>query len=381
MRNIGTLVMLKLRLLSRRPFLLAVCLIVPVLLSLLAGATVKKNDLSNIRGAYVDLAENEESRKLIKLLEESDFAWVSADQEQIDRDIELGRLDGVLIIPEDFGDTSKTVYVDDVYSSEFIGGKNKLAGDLIRENYLIAVLALASDAKLEKDLMSLEQAESLSEQELSRRFSESADQARREGAILRLVIRDDVMGDALPLIQVPDVAVEVLFLSVFSLLSSLILADAATQRRLRSLPGGFRRDYVATLITLAVSGFIQVGLMVGITSLLLPSTTRPSNYPAVMSVLLLLMLAFGQLIALIPGDRRFVPASILLFVSLLGGGTLLRLPVFWMKYAGQYIPHGWAMSQLMGIETTLSVTMLGVLALLLLVLAYLLQSRSEYLSG
>lgn len=201
MRNIGTLVMLKLRLLSRRPFLLAVCLIVPVLLSLLAGATVKKNDLSNIRGAYVDLAENEESRKLIKLLDESDFAWVSADQEQIDRDIELGRLDGVLIIPEDFGDTSKAVYVDDVYSSEFIGGKNKLAGDLIRENYLIAVLALASDAKLEKDLMSLEQAESLSEQELSRRFSESADQARREGAILRLVIRDDVMGDALPLIR------------------------------------------------------------------------------------------------------------------------------------------------------------------------------------
>lgn len=326
MRNIATLVLLKLRLLSRRPLLLAFCLIIPVLLSLLAGATTERNDLSNIQGAYVDLAENEESRKLRGLLDESEFGWISVQEDEIDRAIELGQLDGVLIIPEDFGNRNDAVYIDDVYTSEFIAGKNKLAGDLIRENYLIAVLALASDAKMQKDLSSLEGAKSLSEEDFSRRFSESADQARQEGAVLRLVIRDDQMGEALPLIQVPDVAVEVLFLSIFSLLSSLILADAATQGRMRSLPGGFRRDYLATLIALALAGVVQVGLMVGITRLLMPSITRPANYIPVMTVLLLLMLAFGQLAALIPGDRRFVPASLLLFVSLLGGGTLLRLP-------------------------------------------------------
>jgi hypothetical protein len=100
-----------------------------------------------------------------------------------------------------------------------------------------------------------------------------------------------------------------------------------------------------------------------------------------MTVLLLLMLAFGQLAALIPGDRRFVPASLLLFVSLLGGGTLLRLPAFWMEYAGQYIPHGWALSKFMGIETVFSTASLGLVAILLLFLAYQLQSRTEYLSG
>lgn len=381
MRNIATLVLLKLRLLSRRPLLLAFCLIIPVLLSLLAGATTERNDLSNIQGAYVDLAENEESRKLRGLLDESEFGWISVQEDEIDRAIELGQLDGVLIIPEDFGNRNDAVYIDDVYTSEFIAGKNKLAGDLIRENYLIAVLALASDAKMQKDLSSLEGAKSLSEEDFSRRFSESADQARQEGAVLRLVIRDDQMGEALPLIQVPDVAVEVLFLSIFSLLSSLILADAATQGRMRSLPGGFRRDYLATLIALALAGVVQVGLMVGITRLLMPSITRPANYIPVMTVLLLLMLAFGQLAALIPGDRRFVPASLLLFVSLLGGGTLLRLPAFWMEYAGQYIPHGWALSKFMGIETMFSTASLGLVAILLLFLAYQLQSRTEYLSG
>ena len=54
MRNIGTLVMLKLRLLSRRPFLLAVCLIVPAPSSPLALATLNQKDQSNLRGAYVE---------------------------------------------------------------------------------------------------------------------------------------------------------------------------------------------------------------------------------------------------------------------------------------------------------------------------------------
>ncbi|HZK28688.1 MAG TPA: hypothetical protein VFD19_00550 [Clostridia bacterium] len=381
MKNIITLVGLKLRLLSRRPLMLAFCLIFPVLLSLLAGATVERNDLSNIRGAYVDLADNGESRKLTGLLEESQLGWISAQEDEIDRAIELGQLDGVVIIPARFGDKTAALHIDDVYTCEFVAGKNQLAGDLIRENYLIAVLALATDAKMQKDLFSLEGAKGVSDEEMSRRFSESADQARREGAVLRLVIRDDEMGEALPLIQVPDVAVEVLFLSVFSLLSSLMLADAATQRRMRSLPGGLRRDYLATLLALTVSGFAQVGLMVGITRLLMPSTTRPANYLPVMAVLLLLMLAFGQLVALIPGDRRFVPASLLLFISVLAGGTLLRLPAFWMENVGQYVPHGWALASLMGIETTFSIPLVALAALLLLVAAYLLQSRSDYLSG
>lgn len=381
MRNIAALVGLKLRLLSRRPVMLAFCLIIPVLLSLLAGATIKRNDLSNIRGAYVDLAENGESGKLTYLLDNSGLGWTPIPQDAIDRAIELGQLDGVLIIPPNFGDRSAAVHVDDAYMCEFTSGKNKLAGSLIRENYLIAVLALATDAKLQKDLLSLEGAKGVSDEEMKIRLSESADQARLEGAVLQIVIHDDEMGEVLPLVQVPDVAVEVLFLSVFSLLSSLMFADTATQRRMRSLPGGLRRDYFATLISLALAGFAQLGLMVGITRLLMPSTTRPANYLPVMSVLLVLMLAFGQLVALIPGDRRFVPASLLLFLSVLAGGTFLRLPAFWVELVGQYTPHGWALAKLSGMATVFSIPVVAVASLLLLVLAYQLQSRSDYLSG
>ena len=100
MRNIAVLVGLKLRLLSRRPLMLVFCLIIPVLLSLLAGATVKRNDLSNIQGAYVDLAENAESRKLTELFEHSQLGWIPIQEDEINRAIELGQLDGVVIIPD-----------------------------------------------------------------------------------------------------------------------------------------------------------------------------------------------------------------------------------------------------------------------------------------
>lgn len=381
MINILLLTGLKLKLIARRPTVLAFCVILPLLLSLLAGATVVRNDLSNLQPGYVDLADNDESHRLISMFESSELGWRVVREDEIARALELGTLDGVLVIPEHFGMPESTSTIDERYAAEFIHGKNELAGDLIRENYSIAVLALAMNAKLLKDLSGLEGAKTLSTQEIERRLTTKALEARAEGADLRLEIRDDKMGDSLPLIQVPDVAVEVLFLSIFSLLTSLMLADASTERRMRSLPGGFRRDYLSTLLALALTGILQLALMVGGTRLFMPETTRPENYVPVMAVLLLLMLAFGQLVALIPGDRRFVPASLLLFISILTGGSFIQLPAFWMHKVGQFTPHGWALAHLQGMEVRWSVPLVGLLALMLLGVAFVLQRRSDTLSG
>lgn len=381
MSNVLSLTFLKLKLLARRPIVLALCVVIPVLLSLLAGATVNRNDLSNLQAAYVDLADNEESERLLSMFSASDLGWKAVNEHEIQRAIELGQLDGVLVIPKNFGDPAASSHIDDIYACEFIPGKNELAGDLIRENYTIAALALAMNAKLKKDLLSMDAATSMTAGAMDQLLSERTDEAREEGAVLRLEIRDDKLGDSLPLIQVPDVAIDLLFLSVFSLLSSLMLADASTQRRMRSLPGGFRRDYLSTLLALIVSSVLQLSLMLFGTKLFMPYATRPANYVPVMAVLLLLMLAFGQWIALIPGDRRFVPASLLLFASILAGGSFIQLPAFWMEKVGQLTPHGWALALLSGMGVLLPLPLMLLLAFLLLLTAFFLQKRSDSLSG
>ncbi|HZK42578.1 MAG TPA: hypothetical protein VFD14_06350, partial [Clostridia bacterium] len=227
----------------------------------------------------------------------------------------------------------------------------------------------------------LEGAQGLNLADMDRLLTETTRLARQEGAVLKLDIREGNMAEVLPLVQVPDVAIDILFLSVFSLVTSLMLADAGTQRRLRSLPAGFRRDYLATLLALFTAASLQVLLMAGISQLLMPGTSRPSNYLPVMAVLLFLMLAMGQLVALIPGDRRFVPASLLLFVFVLAGGSLIQLPAVWIDKVGQLTPHGWALAQMNGMAVALPLPLGAALALALLYLAYLAQKHSPYLAG
>ncbi len=381
MKNLVIMTGLKLKLLYRRPLLLVSCLVIPILLSLLAGATVVRNDLAEIRAAYVDQANNEESAKLVAMFESSKFGWRHIGEEEVDRAIELGQLDGVAVIPPHFGDRSSAIYLDDVYACGYIPGKDSLASELIRNSCQIAALAMSTAAKLEKDLLSLPGASLITKSKISELLEIKTEEARREGADLTIILHNLESGDSLPVINVPDTAVEVLFLSIFSLLSSLMLADAATVRRMQSLPGAFRKDYLSTLLALTVSGILQLVSMVGLTLLLMPGTSRPPNYVPVMAVLLLFMLAYGQLAALIPGDRRFVPASLLLFVSLFAGGALIRPPTFWIQSLGQYTPHGWALAELSGMPT--AVGFIGAVAtgLILLVVAYLAQSKSELLAG
>lgn len=378
MNPLLTMIGIKLKLLLRRPLLLALCLILPILLSLLAGATVERNDLSQLRAGYADLAGNEESGKLVHMLVASGMGWHPTDEATISRAIELGQLDGALIIPPAFGDRQAVSQVDDAYACEYIPGKDSLADGLIRENFLVCLLALSAVGKLEKDLSTLPAAAQLSESSLGRMLEASTEEARRQGASLKVDLHNLDDQDVLPVIGVPDVAIEVFFLSIFSLLGSLLLADAATRQRLRSLPGGFRRDFLASVLTLALTGCLQLVSMVGLTRLLLPGTSRPANYPLVMGVLLLFMLAYGQMVALIPGDRRFVPASLVLFLSLVAGGGFIRLPSLWMEGLGQFTPHGWALAKLSGLPVAFPTAALVASWLVLLLLAYFLQKKSTY---
>ena len=98
-----TLIRLKLSMMVRRPFMIAFCLVMPVLMSLFAGSTLARNDLSAVRGGYVDHAKNESSMKLIELLESSGLYWTEISEDESERAIATDTVDGVIIIPAHYG--------------------------------------------------------------------------------------------------------------------------------------------------------------------------------------------------------------------------------------------------------------------------------------
>ncbi len=383
MRGLLTLIRLKLGMLVRRPFLIAFCLVMPVLMSLLAGSTLARNDLSTVRGAYVDRAKNESSAELVELLESSGLHWTEIAEEESRRAIETGTVDGVIIIPANYGERNATNGDNETpyAAAMYLPGKNTIASDLVIESFMISALAMTREAILVDDLLTMTDGTSISRPEMYDRLRQSAEVARAEGANLQLELHNLPEDQRAPIIQIPDFAVEILFLSIFSLLASLMMADSNTQRRIRSIDGGPLRDYVSSVISLAIAGIVQLSLMAGLTQLIIPSVNRPDGYWLIMGVFLLLMLAVGQLVSLMPSEQRFVPASLMLFISALIGGTFIKLPSILIERVGQYTPHGWALARLSGMSTTLPLVAVAVLGVGLLVLSYVFQTRSHRLTS
>lgn len=388
MRSMLTLIKLKLSVMARRPIILVFCLVVPVLLSLLSGSVLERNDLYFIEGGYVDLADNRASRDLITLLESSGLRWTSLPEADAKRTLAQGKVDGLLVIPADFGladhpqpDATSPPDGRQRYGVTFYPGGNEIASDLVEECFSISALALWREEVLVDDLMKMVPDGSISRHDMRLRLKDNTDIARREGASLKFEMYGESPLGKVQIVMIPDFAVEILFLSIFSLLGSLMLADAATQRRLRSISGGFLRDYMSSLLALTIAGAVQLSLMVGLTYLILPGVTRPEGYWLVMGVFFLLMLAFGQLVSLIHSEQRFVPASLILFISALIGGTFIRLPSIFVERVGQYTPHGWAFAQMNGMGTTFPLVAVAAIGFTLLILAYFLQNRSRHLAG
>lgn len=380
-RAVLTLVSLKLRIIARKPVVLAVCLVLPILLTMLAGSTTIKNNYFALDAAYVDQAENYNSQELISLLLSGNVNWTAMSRDQAERELQLGRVDGVLIIPPHYGEAVAEEDLIEAYTFTYLAGENNLVSDIIRESLLVSVVTLASEEQQLEALLSMPGATDYTLNEMRELLRLRSKQAQEDGADLNVnfIGAPDASGGKL--VEIPDFSMEVLFLSIFSLLGSLMLNDAKTRQRLLSVAAGPRRDYIATLLTLAVSGLAQLFLMTGITQILMPGISRPRGYYYIMSILLLMMLAYGQLIALIPAATRIMPASLILLGSVVAGGAFLRVPSIWIARFGQLLPHGWVMARLTNVETYLPPLAVVALTILALISAYYLQTANKHLSS
>ena len=380
-----TLIRLKLSMMVRRPFMIAFCLVMPVLMSLFAGSTLARNDLSAVRGGYVDHAKNESSMELIELLESSGLYWTEISEDESERAIATDTVDGVIIIPAHYGDRFATDRKVESCPPTPRQQPNTFPAKTRSPAILSSELpdlrpAMTRESILVDDLLTMTDGTSVSREEMYVRLRKSAEVARAEGASLKLELHNLQENHRAQIVQIPDFAVEILFLSIFSLLASLMIADPATQQRLRSIDGGPLRDYLSSLTALAIAGVIQLSLMAGLTELIIPGVNRPDGYWLVMAVFLLLMLTFGQLVSLMPSEQRFVPASLVLFIFALIGGTFIRLPSAFVERVGQYTPHGWAFARLSGMPTTLPLLAVAGIGFALLILSYFLQTRCHRLT-
>lgn len=381
LRIILTLTGLKLRIITRRPSVLAVCLLLPILLTLLAGSTTTKNDYSVLEAAYVDQAENFASGELISLLDKGTISWSEMPQDKAERELQLGRLDGVVIIPAGYGETNdEKDAAQNTYNFIYLDGDNDITTGLVRESLMVSAATVASEARQLESLRTLPEAADLSLSELREMLRQDTRRARDDGANLTVNFIGQTEVPLGQIVEIPDFSVEVLFLSVFSLIGSLMLNETDTRRRLLSVAGGPARDYLATLLALVFSCVVQLSLMTGITTLLMPGTSRPPGYVFYMFILLLLMLAYGQIVALIPAETRIMPASLAMLVSVVAGGAFLRLPALWISSLGQLIPHGWVMARLSGLDTYVPPVVVILLSIAALIVAYYLQTSTKHLS-
>ncbi len=378
MKNLLTMIRLKLRLLIAHPGVLLFCLVTPVLLSLLAGSTIKSNDFSRVKGAYADCANNEASAQLTDVMVSEILDWVEVDEREGRRMLMRDEIDGLVIIPEEYGslkegDKSR----ENALTCDFIPGSRSFAADMVREHFMLASLVVSIKNALVDDLLSREEAiqSTTDYQTMMRRLDQATMEERQAGRDVRVEIHNYPKAQSMRLVQVPDLAIDVMFLSIFALLGRMMTTSRATTVRMAALPGGFRRDYIASFITLLIAGLIELFLLVGITGILMPEAKRPPGYFPVMIAMYLLLLALGQFFASFGRGDRFVPASLLLFCSMMAGGSFIRLPSFWIRYVGQYTPQGWALAQLEGFYTLFSLPHILVIAAVFFVLAYFIQKH------
>lgn len=378
MKNILTMIRLKLRLLVAHPKVLLFCLVTPILLSLLAGSTVKDNDFSRVKGAYADSANNDASAQLINVMVSEIMDWVEVDEREGRRMLMRDEIDGLVIIPERYGDLKKgETSRENALTCDFVPGSRSFAADMVREHFMTASLVVSIKNALVEDLVSREEAtqSSTDYQTMMRRLEQATLEERDAGRDVKVEIHNYPEAQSMRLVQVPDLAIDVMFLSIFALLGRMMTTSRATTVRMAALPGGFRRDYIASIITLLIAGLMELFLLVGLTGLLMPEAKRPPDYFPVMFAMYILLLAIGQLFASFGRDDRFVPASLLLFCSMMAGGSFIRLPSFWIRYVGQYTPQGWALAQLGGFNTLFSLPLIFIMSAFFFVLAYFIQRR------
>ena len=351
--------------------LMAILLLLPPLLGLVAGSANLANQSPDIRLAIVDLEQDEASRDLIQNLQDNGWPAVVTGAAQAERLLLRQAVDGVVTIEAGYGESLKDL---EKTRLRYTPAEGSLVTTFVREAIAAAVMpeygrqSLLARIRARYAELGEEPPAGLAEQFQTDMAAYAADQARLDVTY----IGAQAAPPALTYV-VSDYSMEVFFLSIYAILGSIALAAGDLRRRLAATRRGLLLDYVSSIAALFGLGLVQI-LLYALAMRGLMQAPLNLHELGLLAVFLFLMLGSGQLLSLLHDSLRLYLSLLILLIMAIGGGCFFQLSGKLISGLGQYLPHGWVLSRLKGYPA-LPVPAPVLISLLLLMLGYILQKR------
>jgi len=356
---------LKFRELLASPALLILLVVLPLLLGLTAGAANLRNQSPQVRLAVTDLDKTDISRGLVESLKRQGWDILEVNEEDILRLVDGKAVEGALVIQRGFAAR---------HDSLISGGLTYTPAEGTLSTNMVLDAVSSSVIPFKSRSVFLKQAKALFKEAgvplpndfdagyYERIQAHLLEDGRQEFAFVGEYVEPSVLTYV-----VSDYSMEVLFLGVFALLGSFTLSSPAMRRRLCATPFGLRYDYITSLLTLFVSGMVQILVyMVSMRALMHTGVSAHELY--ILSVFLLMSLALSQALALLHQSLRLYVGLIILLLLSVAGGCFLQLSQQLIRSIGQYLPQGWTLAALRGYPVPHAAFPIGISLLTLLFL-------------
>lgn len=368
---------LKFRELFASPVVLIALLVLPILMGMAAGASNLHNRDPVIRVVVTDLDRTEVSRGLVAALERQGWEVLEADKEEARGLLDRKAVEGALVIEQGFAARMDSLVARRL---TYTPAEGALTANRVLDALTYAVIPFKSRAVFLRQAEEIYKKSGLAlpenfEERFDREMQSSLDgSAKQEFIYVGKPAEPPALSYA-----VNDYSLELLFLGFFALLGNISLSAPAIWQRLAAAPRGLARDYAATQIALFTAGLLQLLLYMGSMRALM-GTVADARELYILSVFLLMSLAFAQALALLHESVRLFLGLILLFVLSVAGGCFIQLPERLIRLYGQYIPQGWALAALRGYPVPSAAY--GVSAsIAILVSLYFIRARKAVRSG
>lgn len=352
--------------------LMAVLLLAPLFMGLIAGSANLANQRPDIRLAVVDLDQTPESQDLVARLRQNGWDIRESTGTAAERSLLRQDIDGIITVETGYAASLFTLKDSRISYSQAEGS---MITTIVREAVAAAVLpAYSAKSLLEQIRNQYEKNGQTPPDDLEEQFA--ARMAAYASGVAQLKVNYIGSVSVVPTLTfvVSDYSMEVFFLSIYAILGTLTLSQTELRRRLAATRGGLALDYNLSITALFTLGLAQILIFTGAMRLLMQNPFRIQDV-LLLSVYLVVMLGLGQLFALInPGLRLYLSLLILLLLSI-AGGCFFQLSEKLLRLVGQYTPQGWVLSKLKGYSAALPAIAPLVLAIVMLALGYFLQKR------
>ena len=351
--------------------LLAILLISPVLLGLIAGTANLKNMHTDIQAALIDQDNTPQSAQLVDDLRELGWTVLLVPPAEAERLLLRNRVDGILTVQQGYAENLSNL--EDVKLT-YRQAEGSLLTTVVEEGLAAAVLPAYSrltNLQLARD--SYDELGLLPPNNLGEQFDQQLKLHLDGNAAIRINYISDVEIRPTLTFVVSDYSMEVFFLSIYAVLGVMTISQASLRRRLASTGSGLVLDYTASIAALMTLGLVQILAYTLTMQLLMQSPLRLTEVLLLLDYLLL-MLGLGQLLSLIEQSLRLYLSLLVLLLLSVFGGCFFQLSEKMLSSIGQYTPMGWVLHTIKGYDT-LPFYLPVVLAVLLLSAGYFIQKK------